>query len=89
MADLCPAQEIPRLEVLNMHCMMQKWLKYQELLVHLTGFFCTRKYTNVLFWAKMVHVSGMFIYPAAHLSGVHCITTMHAHTSGNNMHGAK
>jgi len=51
----------------------RKWLEYQELLVHLAGFFCTCDYTNVLFWAKMVHVSEMFIYPAVHLSGVHCM----------------
>ena len=28
---------------------------------------------NVPFWDKMVHLSGMFIYPAVHLCGVHCI----------------
>ena len=47
-----------------------KWLKYQELLVHVVGFFCTCEYANVPFWAKKVHVSGIFIYPAVHLSGV-------------------
>jgi len=34
------------------------------------GFFFTWGYTNVLLWAKIVHVSGMFIYPVVHLSGV-------------------
>jgi len=56
--------------------MLQKWLKHQELLVHLTGVvvvFCIGVYTNVPFWAKMAHVSEMFIYPEVHLSGVHYI----------------
>ena len=26
------------------------------------------------FWAKMAHLSGMFIYPPVHLCGVHCIS---------------
>ena len=46
-------------------------------------FFCTCDYTKVPFWAKIVHVSGMFIYPAVHLSGVHCIYIyiyIHTHT---------
>jgi len=34
--------------------------------------FFTCEYTNVLFWAEIVHVSGMFIYPAVQLGGVHC-----------------
>jgi len=53
---------------------MWKWLKYQELLIHLAGLFCTCEYTNDPVWAKTVHVSGMFIYPAVHLSGMHCTT---------------
>ena len=35
-------------------------------------FFCICGYTNVPFWAKIVHVLGTFIYPAVDLSGVHC-----------------
>jgi len=31
-------------------------------------------YTNSSFLTKMVYVSGMFIYPAVHLSGGHCIS---------------
>ena len=51
----------------------QKWPNYQEFLAHLAGCFCTCEYTNVPFWAKMAHLSRMFIYPAVHLCGVHCI----------------
>ena len=51
----------------------QKWPNYQEFLAHLAGYLCTCEYTNVPFWDKMVHLSGMFIYPAVHLCGVHCI----------------
>ena len=50
----------------------QKWPNYQEFLAHLAGYFCTCEYT-MLFWDKMVHLSGMFIYPAVHLCVVHCI----------------
>ena len=49
----------------------QKWPNYQEFLAHLAGCFCTCEYTNVPFWAKMVHLSGMFIYPAVRLCGVY------------------
>ena len=48
---------------------LQKWPNY---LAHLAGYFCTCEYTNVPFWDKMAHLSGMFIYPAVHLCGVHC-----------------
>ena len=53
----------------NVH---QKWPICQEFLTH-RDFFCMCMYTNVLSRAKMAQLSGMFIYPVAHLSGVHCI----------------
>ena len=45
----------------------------QEFLTHLADFFCMCMFTNVLPRAKMAQLSGKFIYPVAHLSGVHCI----------------
>ena len=49
-----------------------KWPIYQVFLTHLARFFFMCMYTNVLSWAKMAQLSGMFIYPVVHLSGVHC-----------------
>ena len=53
----------------NVH---QKWPIYQEFLTHLADFFFMCMYTNILSRAKIAQLSGMFIYPEVHLSGVHC-----------------
>ena len=50
----------------------QKQIAYIMYAAHVPDF-CKGMKANVLFWAKMAYLSGMFIYPAVHLCGVHCI----------------